>query len=536
MQKITNKSTVLIAGGGPVGMGLAIELGQRDIHCTVIERNTGPSPVPKGQNLTQRTMEHFICWGAEKKLREARTVSPDFGIGGLTTYGTLISDYSYDWLQREVVRPYYFTDNERLPQYATEKVLRERVAELPNVETFYGWALTDLQQNQQSVVATGINKKSQLEQQFCADYLVGCDGSHSTARELSGITQTGSDHEKRMVLLVFKSTGLHELLKCYPGKFFYNVLNPELKGYWRFFGRVDLDGTWFFHAPVPAGTTRDNFDFNAYLVETVGASFEVDIEYIGFWDLRISTADSYRNGRVFIAGDAAHSHPPYGAYGINTGFEDARNLGWKLASVEQGWANEKILDTYEEERRPVFISTATDFIESVIQQDAEFLDAYNPETDKAAFEAAWQQRAAGTDGEVNSFEPNYRGSSLIHGPVGATCNARGPHAFAARAGHHLAPFVLTDGENVYSLLGAEYTLLAFDADETLVERMRNTASEHAIPLKIVSESNADASEHYQSTLVLVRPDHFVAWTISECEYHDDVLLLSVGEFKQQENK
>src|SRR5215203_3124753 len=107
-----DEAEVVIAGGGPVGMGLAIELGQRGVRTLVIEKYPEPQPIPKGQNLTQRTMEHFYFWGAEQALRAARTIPVDYGIGGITAYGSLLSNYHYDWLQRELVRPYYFTDNE----------------------------------------------------------------------------------------------------------------------------------------------------------------------------------------------------------------------------------------------------------------------------------------------------------------------------------------------------------------------------------------------------------------------------------------
>ena len=105
------------------------------------------------------------------------------------------------------------------------------------------------------------------------------------------------------------------------------------------------------------GTTRDNFDFQAFLETAVGASIDLEFDYVGFWELRLSLADDYGKGRVFIAGDAAHSHPPYGGYGVNTGFEDARNLSWKLAACLQGWGDDRLLDSYGAERHPVFAST-----------------------------------------------------------------------------------------------------------------------------------------------------------------------------------
>src|SRR6201989_2878641 len=117
---------VVIVGGGPVGIGPAFDLGLRGIPVPVIERHVEPQPIPKGQNLTQRTMEHFHAWGAEDTLRAARTIPRDYGIGGMTAYGTLLGDYHHDWLQRELVRPFYFTDNERLAAYATEAVLGAR--------------------------------------------------------------------------------------------------------------------------------------------------------------------------------------------------------------------------------------------------------------------------------------------------------------------------------------------------------------------------------------------------------------------------
>ena len=518
---------VIIAGGGPVGMGLAIELGQRGVDCIVVERYEQPQPIPKGQNLTTRTMEHFHAWGAEKQLRAARTIPPDYGIGGLTTYGTLLGTYSYDWMQRELVKPFYSQANERLPQYATEAVLRQRAAELPHVQTLYGWDAQTLTQDGAGVSLSVKHRASQEVRVLRSAYVVGSDGARSLVREQAGITQTRTDNDKLMVLLVFRSIELHKLLERYPDKAFYNVLHPAFKGYWKFFGRVDLGSTWFFHAPVPAGTTADNFDFKAYLVEAVGATIDIELQYVGFWDLRFMLADTYRKGRVFIAGDAAHSHPPYGGYGINSGLEDARNLGWKLAATLQGWGSDALLDSYDLERRPVFRSTIDDFIAKSIDNDRDFLAAHDPERDRAGFEKAWQERAHGAVGEVHAFEPNYEGSPVVsakgaaNGAANGVCSAKGSHVFEARCGHHLAPALLSSGKNVFDSLGPGYTLLAIGVSQLTLDHFRAAAAGQNLPLTIVTSKPEGEALRYGAALVLVRPDEFVAWVGTTPEVDTD---------------
>lgn len=524
---------VIIVGGGPVGMGLAIELGQRNIRCTVIERYAQPQPIPKGQNLTQRTLEHFHFWGVEKDVRAARTIPREYGIGGLTTYGTLLGEYSYDWLQRDLVRPFYFTDNERLPQYAMEAVLRRRVARLASVEALYGWSAEQVSQDGRGVQVVIRDLNGGDRQTLRAGYVVGCDGSRSMVRTQGGIMQTLSAHDRMMVLLVFRSHGLHRLLERYPGKSYYNVLHPDLEGYWKFFGRVDLGSTWFFHAPVPPGTTKDNFDFRQYLYAAVGTEFDVDIDYTGFWDLRFAIADSYRNKRILIAGDAAHSHPPYGGYGINLGLEDAKNLGWKLAATLQGWGGPKLIESYDGERRPVFQSTARDFIENAIETDRKFLHAFDPQRDRAAFEGEWKTRQSGARSEINAFEPNYEGSPVVFGPPEGVCSAAGSHTFRAQAGHHLAPHVLASGRNVFDELGDGFTLLSLDTDGALCSAFETAARAAGIPLKAVRDDSGAGRTHYAASYVLVRPDQFIAWTSRE--YPSDpehVLRKAVGAGQQ----
>jgi 4-hydroxyisophthalate hydroxylase len=230
---------------------------------------------------------------------------------------------------------------------------------------------------------------------------------------------------------------------------------------------------------------------------------------------------------VLIAGDAAHSHPPYGGYGINTGFEDARNLGWKLAATLQGWGGMALLDSYSAERQPVFASTAEDFIEASIHVDRDFLAGFDPAHDRAAFERRWTARQAVAKSEVGSFEPHYEGSAIVDGPAGGRCSALGSHAFTARAGHHLAPQPLSDGRNVFDALGDGFTLLAFDADPGVVAAFEEASAAQGLPLQFVADSRSGGREQYGAALVIVRPDHFVAWASDEAPADVAALLRKV---------
>ncbi len=518
---------VVVSGGGPVGLATAIALGQRGVRCLVVERYEQPSPIPRGQNLTQRTLEHFHFWGIEQALRAARTVPAEYGMGGLTAYGTLLSDHHYDWMRRELVRPFYFTDNERLPQYATEAVLRRRASELETVETLYGWSVEDLAQDADGVTLTSRARVGGETRQVRCAYAVGADGSRSLVRERAGITSTLRDHDKVMVLLVFRSPELHQLLARYPGKSFFCVLDPALKGYWKFLGRVDLGTTFFFHAPVPAGSTRESLDCEGLIQSAIGAPFKAEIDHFGLWDLRIAIADTYGHGRVFIAGDAAHSHPPYGGYGINTGFEDAVNLAWKLDAVLKGWGGPCLLDSYSLERLPVFASTAQDFIEKSIDVDRTFLADHAPDRDYAAFERAWADRASGASGEVHAFEPHYDGSPIVFGPANSASSARGSHRHEARAGHHLSPVTLSDGRNIFDVLDGRFTLLALDAEPSRVAQFEAAARQLGVPLRIIRDDAGGDRQRLKAPLILVRPDQYVAWAGDQSNA-DAVLRRCIG--------
>jgi len=499
-------------GGGPVGVALAVDLGLRGVSCVLVESRTGLQQIPKGQNLTQRTLEHFYFWGVVDEIRAARVMPPGYPIGEVTAYGSLMGEYWHAAPGREVVRPYYSQDNERLPQYCVEAVLRRKMAALGSVEPRFGWTAQTIAQDDAGVRVAVAEEGGARHHVLEADYVVGCDGGHSLVRSEVGIARGGTDFDQLMVLVVFRSRELHEGLKRFPERSTYRVMRPELNGYWQFFGRIDIGEGFFFHAPVPSGSDRNGFDFRGPMHEAAGFEFACELDHVGFWDLRVAVAENYQVGRVFISGDAAHSHPPYGGFGLNNGLEDVANLGWKLAATLQGWGGTALLPSYSEERRPIFKEVAEDFIAARITKDAAFLARYNPQRDRAEFERAWKARETEGGARVQSYEPNYEGSPVVAGSPQGRSSAHGSHSFKARAGHHLAPQPLSTGRNVFEALGPDYTLLALDAADGMVHEFERAAKSLGMPLKTIRDRRLGQLGCYESRLILIRPDQYVAWS------------------------
>ena len=512
---MSERYQVVIIGGGPVGVSLAVDLGQRGINVAVVERHREVGRIPKGQGLTFRTLEHFYFWNCVDQIRSARLLPPDYTIGGVLIYGNAMGEY---WYPNNVARAkldrYFFQKNERLPQYLTEEVVRARASEIPNVTFYWEHTVKNVEQDDDGVRISATAEQWPYEDiEIEGEYAVGCDGTRSITNARQGIERHGTDLGYRMCLAVFKAPELNTAFERFGDKTTFLVLNPKYKGAWQFFGRVGLEAaTFFFHAPVDPDTKPTDTDrVLEAMHEAAGFAFDAQFEHLGFWNLSIEVADTYRKGRVFIAGDSAHSHPPYGGHGLNSGLEDVTNLGWKLGAKLAGWGGEELLDTYTEERRPVFWQTGEDVIAGGVKSDAEWLATYDPDKDREAFERAWSERVASAD-KPWPYVVNYQGSSLVMNPEGGAPGVHGEYMDRARAGHHLTPSILSTGKNIYEELGIDYfTLLALDGDDAVIAGFEEAAAKRNVPLKVVRDTYADDRRKYESRLLLIRPDQFLAW-------------------------
>ena len=430
------------------------------------------------------------------------------GIGGLTAYGTLLSEYTYDWLNRAKVGAYYYAANARLPQYATEAVLRARAAEVAGIEVFYGWQGVALAQDDDGVTLGIAERTGEGRRELRADWLVGCDGAHSFVREAAGIGQTKSDHDRRMALVVFRSTELHELLKRYPGKAFYNVLHPDYEGYWLFFGRVDHGVELVLPRAGAAGCDGGDLRFPRAAASGGGAGFRARLRACGV----LGPARGHRRTPTGRGGSSWRATRrirtrPMAATGSTPGWRTrATSAGSSRRGSRAGAGRRSSTATTRSGGRS---SPPPRGISSSGSSRRTARSSRRTGPSDADFAELWAARNLDA-AEVQAFEPNYAGSPLVGGA--GTPSARGSHTFAARAGHHLPPVDLGGGRMVQDALGDGFTLLALGSADP--EPFRKAAEAAGVPLDVV-EGDAAAAETCGAPLVLVRPDHFVAWTGAE---------------------
>nr|WP_240487358.1 FAD-dependent monooxygenase [Actinomadura flavalba] len=491
---------VLVAGGGPVGLATAIELGTRGVGCLVVEpRATVSTARPRCKTVNVRTMEHLRRWGLADRLRRraplpvswsrdvvfctsltGRELSRFTGVLGLAPDGDRFAE-----------------TGQQVPQYVLEEVLREAVTDLDPCTLALGLRVTDLDQDADSVRVT-VRDDAGREAVVTADHVVGCDGPRSVVRERIGAAYRGGRALSPNFGMVFSCPELAGHVAHGPAVQYWvvNGTAPALVG------PLDRTGTWW---AIAFGVDRATGEATAHdLIDAVaGRPVRAEVLSTDPWTARMEIVDRMRRGRVFLAGDAAHLNPPFGGHGLNTGIGDAVDLGWKLAAVARGWGGPALLDGYEAERRPIqerVIAEATANMR-VLSSDlvTADLEAGGPAGDAARRAAGERiQRTKRAEFHALDLVLDVRVAASPVLPDGAACGTRLPHAF-------------TGGASLYDLLGPDLTLLVLRPGAA-PETIEDAARRQGVPLATVDVTATGLAARLGASLALVRPDQMIAWT------------------------
>jgi len=521
---------VLIAGGGPVGLALAVELGLRGIECVVVEPRPQPTRLrPRAKTLNARTMEHARRWGLAGRLRAAAPlpVSWSQDVSFCTTF-----------LGREITR---FTGvlgladdgdsperGQQLPQYVLEEVLREVAAELPTVDLRLGWRLQSLDAaglgdsdggsdgggsdggGSDGGVADGPVRGTLLDPAgvavpVTAEYVVGADGARSVVREQIGARYVGASGLRPNTGLVFRSRELVSAVPHPPAVQTW-LLNRQTPG---MMGPIDRDGLWWL---IAFGVDGRSADFNpARLISgALGRELPVEVVSTDPWTARMELVDRCRSGRVFLVGDAAHLNPPFGGHGLNTGIGDAVDLGWKLAAVLAGWGGPALLDSYEAERRPLHRRVIDEATANMATLAPELLDDDldhpGPDGDRARSAAAGrieQTKRAEYFSTDLVLGHRYADSPVLPASPAAPEGGTEVAVVGGRLPHQwVSPQVST-----LDLVSGGHAILA--ADGELGARAGRAAAAAGLPVTVTTLEQA-LMRRLGAQLIVARPDQVVA--------------------------
>ncbi|MER6035472.1 MULTISPECIES: FAD-dependent monooxygenase [unclassified Streptomyces] len=360
-QKADHRVPVLIVGGSLVGLSTSVFLGRLGVRHMLVERHSGTSIHPRGRGNNVRTMELFRVAGIEPDIKAAASLLADNH--GILQTPTLVGDAG-EWLFKHIdpgggLARFSPTGWCLCSQNDLEPVLVDSARELGG-DLRYFHQMESFEQDADGVTAVVLDRGTGERYTVRADYLVAADGPRSPVRGALGIGQSGPGDLFANVSATFRSTRLADtvgdrrFICCY-------LTDPEADGALL---PVDNKEHWVFHAPwhPERGETLEEFTeerLQHHIRRAVGVP-DLDVQITGkaSWRAAERVADRYSSGRVFLAGDSAHEMSPTGAFGSNTGIQDAHNLAWKLAAVLDGWAGPALLATYDTERRPVATATS----------------------------------------------------------------------------------------------------------------------------------------------------------------------------------
>lgn len=512
-----SEPSVIIIGGGPVGLGASIELSRLGVPHVVVERTTDVSPHPKSRLLNPRSTEMMRSWGLEQAVLDVGVgIEPKFFFG---------KDLVSGWDQ--IFEPAAALKDARsealspcavagmlVSQDVLEPILREAAPEYAAADVRFGWEADLPVEDEGGVTVTLTEIATGRVEVMRAPWLIAADGAGAAIRRHLGIDVTGADRSMEAISVLFRSD-LTRIVDS-PAAFF-ALCNPETIGT-AVIAPVDAHGraALLGRPKIMDEQPLDQIDWLAQLRLAVGVpDHEFEIIDARAWRAAVAVANSYRSGRIFLAGDAAHLMPPNGGFNMNTGLQDIQNLCWKLAGVVGGWADESLLDTYDAERRPIALYNAAEAVrnlKTLVDKDETGRAAmfrrdhyvhpglalgYRYTDGAVAFESG-QSRTA--DWKVGVYEPS--------GQPGA----RAPHLWLDEAGE----------VSLLDLFAGDFVLLAAaDSDGAWAAAVAEAGVFGApIRLEVVGDrarpdpDGRDFARLYgveSDGAVLVRPDGHVGW-------------------------
>jgi 2-polyprenyl-6-methoxyphenol hydroxylase-like FAD-dependent oxidoreductase len=514
------ETQVLVVGAGPVGLSLAIELGTRGIAVTIVEQRSREGAQPRAKTTNVRSMQHMRRWGIADALRKATALPFDYPtdiVFATALFGRTLAVIENAFEGAKRGDPRFPEPAQWVPQYTVEKVLHQRIAELPSVRILSGTVLDNFAQSGNGISASVRDLTSNVERTIRAAFIVGADGARSRVRAIIGARMVGEHAMAQHYNVILR---IRELAVNPPAHraIMYWVVNPQSPSV---LSPLDGADTWAFGMSLPPGVDKIS---DVEVVRRVHAAIgrPVDVEFLerDLWAAHRLIADRYRDRRAFLAGDACHLHPPFGGYGMNLGIADGVDLGWKLAAVIAGWAGDALLASYEHERRPVHMRTIAEAIENYqVLSDhllRENLDAETPAGARARADVEADIRAAKTR-EFKTLGV-VLGSRYENSPIVVADDSVPPaehHADYQPSAHPgcLAPHAwLEDGSSLYDHFGPGFSLLLLDdSGAALAQQFAAAAGAVGMPLKILDLRRAALAELYAAPLALIRPDQYVAW-------------------------
>ncbi len=511
---------VLIIGAGPVGLGLATDLGWRGIECLVVEKGDGTLVHPRANTVNSRTMEFCRRWGIAEEVRNAGA-PPDFPPTIL--YLTSLQGWELARIERPTHgghKPLPTTPerSQRCNQLWLDPILRKRVTSFPCVSLRYKTRFESFTETADGVVATLTNLETGETETIAAQYLVACCGGGSSVRDALGLTMEGTEvlsYHLNVFVRIDELWTRHD-----KGKAAFYFFVTDVGGYPSL---IELDGNRLWRLGLnfkSERVTADAVEIDAIMRKLVGPGIPYEVISVLPWTCRSIVADRWASGRVLLAGDAVHQHGPAGGFGMNTGMGDAVDLGWKLEAMVRGWGGPRLLDSYVHERRPVAkrnVDEATDnMLKLVAAPSLAAIEDASPEGERVRArmrEAILRDKSKQFISDGIALGYRYDASPIVipdgsPPPPSSTTEyvqtsrpgARAPHAF------------LGDGRSTLDLFGRGFVLLDFGgAVNSSGQALLDAAHERGVPLSIERIGDPAIAALYERRLVLVRPDGHVAW-------------------------